>query len=50
MEAMNQAMFVIAKTTKAETISMRIITLVTLVYLPGTFISVSFASLPTFDA
>jgi len=31
----------IAQKTKQETVSMRIITLVTLLYLPSTFISVS---------
>ncbi len=33
----------IAVKTKLETVSMRIITLVTLFFLPGTFISVSFS-------
>jgi Mg2+ and Co2+ transporter CorA len=41
MEAMTKEMHVIALKTKQETVSMRIITLVTLFFLPGTFISVS---------
>lgn len=48
MSAMTQDMSVmtrdtnqIAKKTKLETVSMRIITLVTLFFLPGTYISVS---------
>ena len=41
MEIMTQDMHEIAKKTKQETVSMRIITLVTLFFLPGTFISVS---------
>jgi len=41
MEAMTKAMHLIAVKTKKETVSMRIITLVTLFFLPGTFISVS---------
>lgn len=40
MEAMTREMQAIAHKTKAETVSMRIITLVTLFFLPGTFISV----------
>lgn len=40
MEAMTQGMTSIAKKTNQETIYMRIITFVTLVFLPGTFISV----------
>ena len=40
MEAMTQDMHEIAHKTKQETVSMRIITLVTLFFLPGTFISV----------
>lgn len=39
MEAMTEAMHQIAVKTKQETVSMRIITLVTLFFLPGTFIS-----------
>lgn len=34
-------MYEIAQKTQQETVSMRIITLVTLFFLPGTFISVS---------
>lgn len=41
MEIMTQDMHEIAQKTKQETVSMRIITLVTLFFLPGTFISVS---------
>ncbi|KAK4544430.1 hypothetical protein LTR36_004321 [Oleoguttula mirabilis] len=41
MEEMTHEMQIIAHKTKAETVSMRIITLVTLFFLPGTFISVS---------
>jgi hypothetical protein len=41
MEVMTKDMHVIAQKTKQETVSMRIITLVTLFFLPGTFISVS---------
>jgi hypothetical protein len=41
MEVMTQRMQEIAIQTKQETVSMRIITLVTLFFLPGTFISVS---------
>ncbi|KAG9228899.1 hypothetical protein BJ875DRAFT_217146 [Amylocarpus encephaloides] len=39
MEAMTKDMHVLALRTKQETVSMRIITLVTLFFLPGTFIS-----------
>jgi hypothetical protein len=42
MELMTENMHVIAKKTEVETISMRIITVVTLFFLPGTFISVWF--------
>lgn len=42
MEKMTQEMHEIAKKTERETVSMKIITLVTLFFLPGTFISVSF--------
>ena len=38
---MTEAMHLIAVKTKEETVSMRVITLVTLFFLPGTFISVS---------
>lgn len=41
MEKIADAMFEIAKKTQQETVSMKIITLVTLFFLPGTFISVS---------
>lgn len=41
MEFMTKDMHIIAQKTKQETVSMRIITLVTLFFLPGTFISVS---------
>ncbi|CAG8952521.1 hypothetical protein HYFRA_00009625 [Hymenoscyphus fraxineus] len=41
MEAMTEDMHTLALRTKQETVSMRIITLVTLFFLPGTFISVS---------
>jgi hypothetical protein len=41
MEKMTRDMHAIARKTKQETVSMRIITLVTLFFLPGTFISVS---------
>jgi len=45
MEDMTEQMHVIAQKTKEETVSMRIITLVTLFFLPGTFISVSLLSI-----
>lgn len=41
MEALTEGMHAMADKTKAETVSMRIITLVTLFFLPGTFISAS---------
>jgi Mg2+ and Co2+ transporter CorA len=41
MHDLTQDMHEIAVKTKQETVSMRIITLVTLFFLPGTFISVS---------
>jgi hypothetical protein len=41
MELMTKDMHIVALKTKSETVSMRIITLVTLFFLPGTFISVS---------
>jgi hypothetical protein len=41
MESMTEQMYEIADKTKQETVSMKIITLVTLFFLPGTFISVS---------
>jgi hypothetical protein len=40
MEYMTEDMNKLALQTKEETVSMKIITLVTLFYLPGTFISV----------
>ena len=40
MEVVTRDMHVIAWKTKQETVSMRIITFVTLCFLPGTFISV----------
>lgn len=40
VESMTNEMRSIAQSTKIETVSMRIITFVTLVYLPGTFVSV----------
>lgn len=41
MEIMTNDMSEIARKTKTETVSMKIITLVTLFFLPGTFIAVS---------
>jgi hypothetical protein len=41
MEEMTRNMQDLAQRTKLEAVSMRIITLVTLFFLPGTFISVS---------
>lgn len=41
MEKMTDEMSKIARETKTETVSMKIITLVTLFFLPGTFIAVS---------
>ena len=41
MENMTRQMYKIAVKTEKETVLMRIITLVTLFFLPGTFISVS---------
>ncbi len=46
VEAITRDMHEIARKTKQETVSMRIITLVTLFFLPGTFISVSLPELP----
>lgn len=40
MEHMTNDMNDIARKTKTETVSMKIVTLVTLFFLPGTFISV----------
>lgn len=42
MELLTEDMHTIAQKTKQETVSMRIITLVTLFFLPGTFISVRY--------
>ena len=44
---MTDSMHEIAKKTKQETVSMKIITLVTLFFLPGTFISVSHSTIST---
>jgi hypothetical protein len=44
IEKMTDAMFEIAEKTQQETVSMKIITLVTLFFLPGTFISVRLTS------
>lgn len=41
MESLTEKMHEIAQKTQIETVSMRTITVVTLVFLPGTFISVS---------
>ncbi|KAK6391531.1 hypothetical protein LTR65_004366 [Meristemomyces frigidus] len=50
MEEMTHEMQIIAHKTKAETVSMRIITLVTLFFLPGTFISTLMSTpIVTFD-
>jgi hypothetical protein len=46
MERMTEAMHTIAHQTKMEAANMRIITLVTLFFLPGTFVSVSAARTP----
>lgn len=50
MSKMTEDMNDIARKTKIETVSMKVITLVTLFFLPGTFISVSrvFSSVNTF--
>ena len=45
METMTKEMHEIAQKTKIETVSMKIITVVTLLFLPGTFISVSLSIL-----
>lgn len=42
MEKVTDGMHQIAKRTQQETVSMRIITLITLIFLPGTFVSVSY--------
>jgi hypothetical protein len=46
MEAVTKKMHEIAQKTKQETVSMRIITLVTLFFLPGMFIGVSVVRKP----
>jgi len=46
MESMTVDMHDIARKTKQEAVSMRIITLVTLFFLPGTFISVRLVPFP----
>ena len=46
MEAITREMHLIARKTKQETVSMRIITVVTLFFLPGTFISVGHSTTP----
>jgi hypothetical protein len=45
MEVMTKDMHILTQKTTQETVSMRIITLVTLFFLPGTFISVSLLAL-----
>lgn len=42
MMAMTSDMGKLARKTKTETVSMKIITLVTLVFLPGTFVAVGY--------
>lgn len=46
MELVTEDMHEIAQKTQRETVSMRIITLVTLFFLPGTFIAVSANNFP----
>jgi hypothetical protein len=48
VEGMTEKMHEIAVKTQQETVSMRIITLVTLFFLPGTFISVRLPFLTNF--
>jgi hypothetical protein len=48
MHSMTEEMNALTQKTKQETVSMRIITLVTLFFLPGTFISVCLFSLTYF--
>ena len=51
MELWTEEMHIIAQKTKAETVSMRIITWLTLIFLPGTFISVSTSAISSdFDS
>lgn len=45
MQHITDDMHKIAEKTKAETVSMRVITLVTLFFLPGTFVSVGLPTL-----
>lgn len=47
MEEVTDAMHEIAMKTQQETVSMRIITLITLIFLPGTFVSVSCSIAPS---
>lgn len=42
MERLTDSMHEIAKKTKHETVSMKIVTLVTMFFLPGTFVAVRF--------
>lgn len=46
MVLMTEDMNDVARKTKIETVSMKFITLVTLFFLPGTFISVGYNFLP----
>jgi len=48
IHSMTEEMNALTQKTKQETVSMRIITLVTLFFLPGTFISVCLFSLTYF--
>jgi Mg2+ and Co2+ transporter CorA len=41
MESMTKRMHQVAIKTQQETVSMKVITVVTLIFLPGTFVSVS---------
>lgn len=50
MEGLTNNMNTIAQKTKQETVSMRIITLVTLFFLPGTFIGVMLLCLCSFSS
>jgi hypothetical protein len=49
METMTHEMREIASKTEKETVSMRIVTWVTLFFLPGTFVSVSFGPFVEYD-
>ena len=44
MEDLTEKMHTLAEKTEQETMSMHVITLLTLVFLPGTFLAVSFTS------